>query len=61
MLLTGPRKVGERVGLFVLATHIECEWKALTSSRRSFILRLSTLFTPAILIIQLFSHTCCLC
>ena len=32
-----------------------------TSSLRSFILRLSTLSTPAILLIQLFSHTCSLC
>ena len=32
-----------------------------TSSRRSFILRLSTLLTPAIFLIQLFSHTCSLC
>ena len=32
-----------------------------TSSLRSFILRLSTLLTPAILLIQLFSHTCSLC
>ena len=32
-----------------------------TSSRKSFILRLSTLRTPAILLIQLFSHTCSLC
>ena len=32
-----------------------------TSSRRSFILRLSTFLTPAIFIIQLFSHTCSLC
>ena len=32
-----------------------------TSSRRSFILRLSTLHTPAILLTQLFSHTCSLC
>ena len=31
-----------------------------TSSRRSFVLRLSTLLTPAILLIQLFSHTCSL-
>ena len=31
-----------------------------TSSLRSFILLLSTLFTPAILLIQLFSHTCSL-
>ena len=33
----------------------------LTSSRRSFILRLSTLFTPAIFLIQLCSHTCSSC
>ena len=32
-----------------------------TSSRRSFILRLSTILTPAIFHIQLFSHTCSLC
>ena len=32
-----------------------------TSSHRSFILRLSTLLIPAIFLIQLFSHTCCLC
>ena len=32
-----------------------------TSSRRSFILRLSTLLTQAIFLIQLFSHTCSLC
>ena len=32
-----------------------------TSSLRSFILLLSTFFTPAILLIQLFSHTCSLC
>ena len=32
-----------------------------TSSLRSFIPRLSTLLTPAILLIQLFSHTCSLC
>ena len=32
-----------------------------TSYRRSFILRLSTLLTPAIFLIQLFSHTCSLC
>ena len=32
-----------------------------TSSLRSFILRLSTLLTPAIFLIQLFSHTCRLC
>ena len=31
-----------------------------TSSRRSFILRLSNLLTPAILLVQLFSHTCSL-
>ena len=31
------------------------------SSLRSFILLLSTFFTPAILLIQLFSHTCSLC
>ena len=31
-----------------------------TSSLRSFILRLSTLLTPAIFLIQLFSHTCSL-
>ena len=32
-----------------------------TSSHRSFIIRLSTLRTPDILLIQLFSHTCSLC
>ena len=32
-----------------------------TSSLRSFILRLSTLLTPSIFLIQLFSHTCSLC
>ena len=31
------------------------------SSRRSFILRLTTLLTPAIFLIQLFSHSCSLC
>ena len=32
-----------------------------SSSRRSFILHISTLLTPAIFLIQLFSHSCSLC
>ena len=38
-----------------------CKLLVPTSSRRSFILRLSTHRTPAILLIQLFSNTCSLC